>query len=103
MYTTATSFYHIRSSFKPFFPFPCTVGEALACFVDLSGMPRRTSLKAWAPFAASVSDQQGLIKLSGKEGKQLFKSNVEERQRSLLDLLTEDFPSVKVVLWLVVT
>jgi NADPH-ferrihemoprotein reductase len=33
------------SDYKLLFPTPCSVREALSCFTDLHGMPRRTSLK----------------------------------------------------------
>lgn len=84
--------------FKPAFPTPCSVREALSCFVDLGGLPRRTSLKDWAPFARDPVERARLLLLASKEGKALFKAEVEDRKRSLLEILTVDLASVRVPL-----
>jgi len=86
------------SGYKLPFPTPCTVYEALSSFCDLHGMPRRTSLKEWAPFASDSSEADKLILMSGKtpEGKALFKSTIEEKKRSLYEIIVKDFPSVQV-------
>jgi NADPH-ferrihemoprotein reductase len=88
------------SDFKLPFPTPCSVREALSSFCDLHGMPRRTSLKDWAPFASDSSEVERLLRMSGKtpEGKALFKSLIEDRKRSLFEIITVDFKSIKVPL-----
>jgi len=74
------------------------VREALTCFVDLHGLPRRTSLKDWAPFCADPAHAAALLSLSGKTpaGKAKFAAEVEAAQRSLVELLTLDYASCKV-------
>jgi len=88
------------SAYKPVFPPVCSVGEALASFVDLHGLPRRTSLKDWAPFAKDPAEAAALLAMAGKTpaGKARYAAEVEAKKRSLAEVLILDFPSVQVPL-----
>jgi hypothetical protein len=90
----------VTSSSLPL-PFPSSpnqVREALTCFIDLHGLPRRTSLKDWAPFCSDPDHAAALMSMSGKTpvGKAKFTSEVESQHKSLVELLTQDFASCKV-------
>jgi hypothetical protein len=54
----------------------------------------------WAPFAKSAKEQETLLMLSGKtpEGKAKYKALIEDRKRSLFEVITADFTSIKVPL-----
>jgi len=87
-----------QADYKHPFPTPCTVRQALSRFCDIHGIPRRSLMKDIAPFATSPPERETLLKMASKEGKQLFREFVEDKQHSLLELLVDAFPSVKVPL-----
>jgi len=91
---------HGDAEFKPWFPTPCTVREALQGFVDLSGPPKRTALKDWARFAADPREREELLLMAGKtqEGKDRYREQVEQRHASLGEVVTSDFKSLRVPL-----
>ncbi|CAM9868729.1 unnamed protein product [Phaeothamnion confervicola] len=83
---------------KAVFPTPCTVEEALSRFVDLSGMPRRALLERLAPFCADEDERSRMAALAAKDGRDAFRSQVEEGHVGLGELLTTRFPSARVPL-----
>lgn len=83
---------------KALFPTPTTVREALTYYVDLKGIPRRSTLSQLAAFARNPKDVERLMRLASKEGRQEFREVVEAHGRSLFELVTEVFPSVQIPL-----
>ena len=78
------------------FPTPNTVGEVLKRYYDISGIPRRATLKALALFAQDAIEKDRLMFLASKEGKEDFNSFIVNDCRSIFDLITENFPSLKI-------
>jgi NADPH-ferrihemoprotein reductase len=83
---------------KAVFPTPCTVRQALTNYVDLSGIPRKSVLKALAAFAQNAADKDRLLFLAGKAGKAEYEKFVREDGRSLAELISECFPSLAIPL-----
>ena len=84
-------------SFKKPFPTPCSVRTAIASYCDIHGMPRRSTLKDWMPFVVDAAERDALQALVSKTGgREKYKAMVEDKHRSLLDLLVDDFPSTRV-------
>jgi NADPH-ferrihemoprotein reductase len=83
---------------KAVFPTPCTVREALTRYVDLSGIPRRSVLKALAWFARAPRQADRLRFLASKEGRGEYRTFVEEQGLSLFHLVTEEFRSLAIPL-----
>jgi NADPH-ferrihemoprotein reductase len=86
-----------NDDFKQAFPTPCTVRNALVSYFDIHGMPRRSTLKDWVPFVTNPAERevlQGMLSKSG--GRERYKEMVEDKHRSLLELLVIDFPSTRV-------
>ena len=78
------------------FPTPSTIGDVLRRYYDISGIPRRATLKSLALFAKDAHDRDRLMFLASKEGKEDFNSFILNDCRSVFDLITESFPSVKI-------
>lgn len=83
---------------KALFPTPCTVKEALTCYIDLKGIPRRSTLAQLAPFARNPKQLERLSFLASKEGRQEYHTFVEQAGRCLFELMTETFPSLQIPL-----
>lgn len=83
---------------KARFPTPCTVREALSRFLDLSGIPRRTTLGQLAAFAQNPAEGDRLKFLASKQGREEYNQFVVKEGRSLAELVTESFPSIKIPL-----
>lgn len=81
---------------KATFPTPCTVREALTRYLDLSGLPRRTTLAALAAFAGDAGEAERLQQLASKQGREEYNQFVVKEGRSLAELVTETFPSLRI-------
>ncbi len=95
--------YNLDSAFeliaeKATFPTPCTVREALTRYLDLSGIPRRTTLGQLAAFTQNPQEGDRLRQLASKQGREEYNRFVVQEGRSLAELVTETFPSVKIPL-----
>lgn len=80
------------------FPTPCSVSTALTCFCDINGIPRRSLLKDLVPFCKDRAQRDAICRLSSKEGRDEYRAVIEEKGRSLFDILVHDFPSCEVPL-----
>jgi NADPH-ferrihemoprotein reductase len=83
---------------KAKFPTPCTVREALTRYLDLCGIPRRTTLGQLATFALAGKEAERLKFLASKQGRDEYNQFVVKEGRSLAELITETFPSVRLPL-----
>lgn len=83
---------------KATFPTPCTVRDCLTRYLDLSGIPRRTTLAALANFTQNPQEGDRLRQLASKQGREEYNDFVVKEGRSLAELLTETFPSLKIPL-----
>ena len=83
---------------KAMFPTPCSVRDALTCYLDLCGIPRRTTLGQLATFALAAKEAEKLKFLASKQGRDEYNQFVVKEGRSLAELITETFPSVRVPL-----
>lgn len=78
------------------FPTPCTIKEALTCYLDLNGLPRRTVLGQLAKFAKDNEEAARLKHLASKQGRDEYNEFVVKEGRSLAELITESFPSIQI-------
>ncbi|EED87926.1 NAD or nadp-dependent reductase, partial [Thalassiosira pseudonana CCMP1335] len=76
------------------FPTPCTVRECLTRYCDLSGPPRRSDLKQFAPYARDEIDRKALLRMSSKEGKAEYKEKIVEAHVGIADIVTKLCPSI---------
>lgn len=83
---------------KAKFPTPCTVRDALTLYLDLCGLPRRTTLGQLAAFALSAKEAERIKFLASKQGREEYNRFVVQEGRSLAELITESFPSVRLPL-----
>eukprot|EP00579_Thalassiosira_antarctica_P008626 CAMPEP_0201885002 /NCGR_PEP_ID=MMETSP0902-20130614/17667_1 /ASSEMBLY_ACC=CAM_ASM_000551 /TAXON_ID=420261 /ORGANISM="Thalassiosira antarctica, Strain CCMP982" /LENGTH=727 /DNA_ID=CAMNT_0048414025 /DNA_START=323 /DNA_END=2506 /DNA_ORIENTATION=+ len=76
------------------FPTPCTVRECLERYCDLTGPPRRSDLKQFAPYARDEMDRKALLRMSSKEGKAEYKEKIVEAHVGVADIVTRLCPSI---------
>eukprot|EP00587_Corethron_hystrix_P003147 CAMPEP_0113305172 /NCGR_PEP_ID=MMETSP0010_2-20120614/4892_1 /TAXON_ID=216773 ORGANISM="Corethron hystrix, Strain 308" /NCGR_SAMPLE_ID=MMETSP0010_2 /ASSEMBLY_ACC=CAM_ASM_000155 /LENGTH=669 /DNA_ID=CAMNT_0000159511 /DNA_START=118 /DNA_END=2128 /DNA_ORIENTATION=- /assembly_acc=CAM_ASM_000155 len=82
-----------KESFRHPFPTPCTVGEILGRYCDLTGPLRRSDLKILSNYTTDELDKTSLVRMSSKEGKNEFQSKVVDGMLGLVDIL-EKCPSI---------
>jgi NADPH-ferrihemoprotein reductase len=78
----------------PLFPSPCTLGHALAHYVDLHGPISKSLVASLAHFAEKPSERSRLSALVDRAAKDEYASTITARHMSVVDFLQE-FPSVK--------
>jgi NADPH-ferrihemoprotein reductase len=83
---------------KHAFPTPCTVRAVLTRYLDICGVPRKSTVEQLLPFVQSAADKARLLQLVSKEGRDEFKAFVTEPRRTLAELLYRDFKSCKLPL-----
>ena len=76
------------------FPTPCTIRECLERYCDLTGPPRRSDLKQFAPYARDDMDRKALLRMSSKEGKVEYKEKIVEAHVGIGDIVTRLCPSI---------
>jgi NADPH-ferrihemoprotein reductase len=86
------------SAAKAPFPTPCSVREALTRYLDLKGIPRRSTLSQLASFAQDAAQRERLQRLASKAGREEYQEFVCKGGRSLADLITSSFPSLSIPL-----
>ena len=84
----------VEKGWKQPFPTPCAVGDALARYCDLGSAPRRALLKELAPLAGDAAEAAELAKLAAKDGRDAYRTRVEDAQLSLAELICDEFPSL---------
>lgn len=70
----------------------------LSRYCDLTTPPRRSDLKALAPFATEDFDRRCLERLASKSGKKEYKEKVQDSLVGIADIVTKLTPSVKIPL-----
>jgi NADPH-ferrihemoprotein reductase len=83
---------------KHAFPTPCTVRAVLTRYLDICGVPRKSTVEQLLPFVQSAADKACLLQLVSKEGRDEFKAFVTEPRRTLAELLYREFKSCKLPL-----
>ncbi|CAB4055578.1 POR [Lepeophtheirus salmonis] len=78
-------------------PFPCptTYRTALSHYVDICSFPRTHVLKEISSYANDSIEKEKLVKLSSREGKDLYQEYILDSTRNIVHIL-EDFPSLKI-------
>nr|CCA13989.1 NADPHcytochrome P450 reductase putative [Albugo laibachii Nc14] len=79
------------------FPSPCQVATILTRYLDISNAPRKRALKKLAEFAQSQVENEKLVELASRNGKELYQKWILEEHRSFVDVL-EAFPSIHIPL-----
>ncbi len=87
-----------EKKFKYNFPVPCTIRQALTCYVDFSGSPRLTTVAQLIPDVASAQQRAWLEALVAKDAHAQFKQYMHDNGKSLFDLLTSELNSCKIPL-----
>lgn len=84
----------VQDTPKSLFPTPCTVREALSCYVDFNHYPRKQLLSYLSVLATNSTEKARLVELSGREGKAEYGRWVVDQYRSIWEIFQE-FPSVR--------
>lgn len=66
---------------------PCTVREAFSRGCDLTSIPKKSMLRMLAEHASNPSEQEKLLWLCSREGKDAYKSEIMEKRPNFLDIL----------------
>jgi NADPH-ferrihemoprotein reductase len=83
---------------KALFPTPCTVREALTRYVDVLGVPRKAIVEHLVRFAQDPKDMAALSQLVSKEGREKFRKFVTHEHRTIVELICNEFPSLRIPL-----
>ena len=81
--------------YKPLFPSPISVRDALLRYCDLTSIVRKTMLPKLAIYATSKDQQTKLLWLASTEGREAFNEEILIPGRTILEMM-ERFPSLKI-------
>jgi len=83
---------------KEIFPTPCSVRDLLTKYCDISCIPKKSVLQQLSKYCEDRTEKERLKFLCSKEGKAEFDKFVISDGRSLFEMITIHFPSMKVPL-----
>jgi len=100
MFTVAPTDDSDDKKFKYNFPVPCSVRQALTCYVDMRGLPRQSNVAQLLPYVTDAKQKKWLETLLAKDSvaHAHFKQYINGNGRSLFDLLTTELSSCKIPL-----
>ena len=81
--------------YKPLFPSPISVRDALLRYCDISSIVRKPMLPKLALYATSKDQQTKLLWLASTEGRDAFQAEILIPGRTILEIM-EKFPSLKI-------
>ena len=84
----------VKPGVGPLFPSPCTVGHALAHYVDLHGPVSKSLVGVLAHFAEKPSERSRLASLLDRAAKEQYHAAISNKHLSVAEFLQE-YPSVK--------
>jgi NADPH-ferrihemoprotein reductase len=90
-----SKFYSLKQSKVHILPSVFSMESLLKIFTDLTSIPKRDFLESIAPFATKQAEKDKLLHLCSKNGKVDYESTIVDTQKSIFEVLTMDFPSVK--------
>lgn len=86
----------VNPDFKHPFPTPCTVREALSKYCDIHGALRPNMLTQLIPYVQNAGEREWLKSIVSKEGRQDLKHLVEDKHRTLVDLISTELSSCQI-------
>lgn len=86
------------AEFRPPFPSPCTIREALTLYFDIQGPPRHATVEALLPYVKDQSQKAWLVQLLSPERRHDFSEYVHANGKSLAELLSNELSSCEIPL-----
>jgi len=83
---------------KEIFPTPCSIRDLLTKYCDIACIPKKSFLQELSKFCSDSTEQARLKFLSSKEGKSEFDKFIIGESRSIFEIITIHFPSIKIPL-----
>jgi len=86
------------SDFRPPFPTPCTIREAITLYFDIQGPPRHATVEALIPYVEDANQKKWLVNLCAPANRNAFQEFIHINGKSLTELLTNELSSCKIPL-----
>lgn len=86
------------AEFRPPFPTPCSVGEALTMYYDINGAPRQATVHRLLAYVTDSKQKAWLENIVSKEQRHAFNDYLHTNGVSIVSLLTNELSSCRIPL-----
>lgn len=80
-------------TFRHPFPNPCSVQTIFTKYLDINGIPRRTTLERFSPYVTNSKQLEWLDDITSKDNREKYVKTIEEEGRTYASLLANELSS----------